>query len=667
MSKINLSYQDTTFECDKNKLSEQSLFFKNMFEFNLPDDKISLDYLHGICEELTKERLVNIFDYIHESNHENFNTLFPNEQFEEYFTISDFLCMNTLRCMLVKNLLNEIICSDTPKLRNSLVTKFQQIHYIISEDNLQELFDQCLMNNNTLFTQLLTVYKYGRLISRSYKNQYFDLFKINDCITYDPTETVNLLPIINYSNNITAKNQIIIPETEFKDALSEFTFNLLKYIPFESGNFIYSGGSLYDVLTHNYTSETINNYVDIDIFALDAAKKKGTIKHILQGLSQDGYECYVAMKSAVVYIFIVGVPRLLQLIFTKQTSHDTIINDFDCSHVKSYYDGSRVYMSGDCINGLMNGCSHLYEISNLNRIYKILHRRLSVSNCLLDTCIVKKNNSHDYANLTEIDYNILLKQPNVMSYIEKCKPWDIDLDTVCRLYEFTQDQVQHIQVNEETNNLEKKAIANSDEYGKKFALKVPTWDMIEYTDKIFKSGKEICVHIEWNKSYFINLIPYCRIRLTGTIMHLSRCYETPIAISLRIAKTKDNIKLLDNLDTLTQRFSTFSDTCNKFPKQDKNKEFKIIKKYIDTYKKEEKDLENYYYLNIATRLPYNEMANISEKFAPGNNITVNCKFYAELSCIDTGACKRKFEYRDIMCRLSIKEMPTAIKLVDSNQ
>lgn len=243
--------------------------------------------MDGICEEFTKERLVNIFDYIHESNHENFNTLFPNEQFEEYFTISDFLCMNTLRCMLVKNLLNEIICSDTPKLHNSLITKFPQIRYIISEDNLQELFDECLMNNNILFTQLLTVYKYGRLMSRSYKNQYFDLFKINDCITYDPTETVNLLPIINYSNNITAKNQIIIPETEFKDALSEFTFNLLKYIPFESGNFIYSGGSLYDVLTHNYTSETINNYVDIDIFALDAAKKERDYQaHITRFISR---------------------------------------------------------------------------------------------------------------------------------------------------------------------------------------------------------------------------------------------------------------------------------------------------------------------------------------------------------------------------------------------
>jgi hypothetical protein len=641
-----------------------------MFEFNLPDDNISLDYLDGICEEFTKERLVSILDYIHESNNENLDKLFPIEQFDEYFTISDFLCMNTLQYILVKNLLNEIIRKETPKLCDSLITKFQQIRHIISESNLQELLDQCLMNNNSLFTQLLTVYKYGKLISRDYyKNQYFDLFKINDCITYNPNDNVNLLPMINYSNNIVPKNQIIILESEFKDTLTEYTFNLLKYIPFESGNFIYSGGSLYDVLTHNYTSETINNYVDIDIFALNAAKKKETINHILQGLRQDGYECYVATKSAVVYIFIVGVPRLVQLIFTKQTSHDTIINDFDCSHVKSYYDGSKVYMAGDCIDGLMNGCSHLYEISNLNRIYKILHRGLSVSNCLLETCIVKKNNSHDYASLTEIDYNILLKQPSVINYIEKSKPWNVDLDTLCRLYEFTQEQVQHNPVNEETNNLEKKAIANSDEYGVKFSLKVPTWDMIEYTDKIFKSGKETYVNVaSMNTSHYINLMPYSRMKLTGTIMDLVQIHHFPIFINLRIPKTKDNIKLMNNLDILAQRFITFADTCDKFPKQDKNKEFNIIKKYIDTRKEEEKDLENYYYLNISTVLPYNEMTNAVEKFKPGNEITINCKYGVQLSAIVTHTCNRTSKplYQDINLKLSVKEMPNIVKLIDSD-
>lgn len=168
-------------------------------------------------------------------------------------------------------------------------------------------------------------------------------------------------------------DRIIIKEKDFFASLQNKTFGILDCIPFEEKNCVYSGGSLYDIITMN----TLNK-VDLDIFLYgDLELQKGTIKKILINLCSK-FTVYPIIEKNFINIYIHNIPLTVQIICTNYDHPDKIINSFDCSYVKSYYDGTTVYSSLDCVDSLLTQSVKIYGVKKLVRLYKIINRNLDI-------------------------------------------------------------------------------------------------------------------------------------------------------------------------------------------------------------------------------------------------------------------------------------------------
>lgn len=129
----------------------------------------------------------------------------------------------------------------------------------------------------------------------------------------------------------------------FEQKLGKYTFSLDKVIPWEDNNFVFSGGLLLDIITNKFNPEL----TDIDLFFYGPAESKHkTINKLLDNLDLQEYYYLIGINSSVIYIFLQGVPRIIQLIMTDKTDPESIVNSFDFEHVKSYYDGTKLYSLG---------------------------------------------------------------------------------------------------------------------------------------------------------------------------------------------------------------------------------------------------------------------------------------------------------------------------------
>lgn len=641
-------------------------YLKNIFEYinnpekayNINDNNKKNDVYITFDKTRASEEILLQLPYYH---------LFPLEKYYEYYEIIDFLCINNLQIILTKNLLRiakntkqfiiskftiyipeTVVLNDEEKLtdiinnqvqnaldtynsrlkafaKNIIIKDFKNIQYITEANNLRKTFLKYIKTND-LMQKVINTNGYIELIDYRHKNVYFNLFKICNNILYnEPYNNINLLPITNLKPIDHKKGNVIIKPEQFKDILEEYTFGLLKHIPFHENNYIFSGGSLYDVLTHNYDQESLNNFVGLDIFVLSDAKKNDTITKIITSLKLDNKECYVTMKDTEVYIFIIGIPRMIQLIFTNQTNPEKVINSFDCSHMKSYYDNKKVYMSGDCIDGLRNGCSHLYEVYNVNRIYKILHKGLNVSDHLSDIKIVNQDNNRKLYYPKSIDYLELIQHPEVIDYLEKCKPINVkDLDNLCVLYKFEKDKIYHVSVETEVTSVDDLVkVIFDDNLKKLMILDVCNIDTLEYTEKILKNNMDNNINIT-KKNYIINMLSYCKIRLVGTpVATQVKLSET--ILTLRIQKTQEVKKFMKSLSKLEDKLLSFNNV--KFSKKEALN-VNIIKEYIVS----ENNMD-YYTLRINFK---NYINNINDTklckniFTKTDRIVVDCIYCAEV-------------------------------------
>lgn len=144
---------------------------------------------------------------------------------------------------------------------------------------------------------------------------------------------------------IDKKNEILYDEYEvenFKSKLSKFTFDLDKIIPWEESNFVFSGGLLLDIITNRFSQD----FMDIDLFFYGPSSSKiKTINKLLNNLEDNQYDYLIGHNCSVIYIFIQGIPRIIQLIITAKENPEKIINDFDIGHLMSYTDGKKIYCS----------------------------------------------------------------------------------------------------------------------------------------------------------------------------------------------------------------------------------------------------------------------------------------------------------------------------------
>lgn len=195
-------------------------------------------------------------------------------------------------------------------------------------------------------------------------------------------------------------------DENFKKKLGKYTFGLDKIIPWEDSNFIFSGGLLYDIVIERFSYDM----TDIDLFFYGPLESKiSTINKLLDNLDNNQYSYFIGHKRAVIYLFIQGIPRIIQLVMTDQTHPENILNQFDLTHIMSYSDGNKLYCSPKAIEHFeaetifQKFKSIEINFFHKNRIIKYIERGIIDRNIMLEkyNWILNKHDTHKYISAKE--------------------------------------------------------------------------------------------------------------------------------------------------------------------------------------------------------------------------------------------------------------------------
>ena len=208
------------------------------------------------------------------------------------------------------------------------------------------------------------------------------------------------LNILNKDGEIKDMNKnnefIKYHDDNFNKKIGKYTFGLDKIIPWENSNFIFSGGLLFDILRDRFSQDLM----DIDLFFYGSEKSKiETINKLLNNLDKNQYDYLIGIHKSVIYIFIQGIPRIIQLIMTNKSTPESIISEFDLIHLMFYTNGNEIYHSKKITqwydylkkyNNGHNGFSYLlnkniHKTFNKDRIIKYIERKVIPSK------IIKQN------------------------------------------------------------------------------------------------------------------------------------------------------------------------------------------------------------------------------------------------------------------------------------
>lgn len=192
------------------------------------------------------------------------------------------------------------------------------------------------------------------------------------------------------------------------------TYELNKIIPwtdYEYGKkygkkfgFVWSGGLLYSAIVGKM--DNLQLLSDIDLFFYGNNKYKIQIlTQIMNNLANAKYKYLVGFNKSVVYIFIQGIPRIIQLIFTSKSCPEEIIDSFDLTHLQSFWDGHNLYSNPITIKQFNNNLTLInptrYKVKP-SRLIKYLKRGLDVNELLYS------------------DYNFILDKSEFFN-LSKCK------------------------------------------------------------------------------------------------------------------------------------------------------------------------------------------------------------------------------------------------------
>jgi len=429
MNEITLIFNGKNYVCNSFENLSKSKYFANQYMYlgkpkilEMPQDLLYctnimfgniVTYLNGtpMNDSLSYPSVLNRTP---RNDSLSYLNLFPFENYIQYYHLVDFLCINDLLEILIKNikLLIKKPYLFTP--HKNLIDDFININggidILTANNNELNFLRKYIKNDDIDYDKI----KYDYFFSKS---TYIKLYSLNYKYKYlsTPDNIINHMTIDGYCRHVRNDN-IFVTKEVFEENLSKYSNNLIKYIPFDYNNIIFSGGTLFDILTDNQNN--LNKCVDLDFFVLKTEKLIDIVERIVKNLVSDNLKVVICYKEIIIYIFVVDVNKIIQIIPTKYETFEDIIDNFDSSHAKSYYDGKNLYTSHDCVHGLMYGYSHLYESRNI-RLYKILDRNLNVSNHIKNASITQL---HYFSNVNliirGISYNDLLNDKAIIKYNE---------------------------------------------------------------------------------------------------------------------------------------------------------------------------------------------------------------------------------------------------------
>lgn len=169
-------------------------------------------------------------------------------------------------------------------------------------------------------------------------------------------------------------NHVIYTEQEFKNRFHEFTNNIFKDINWDG--FIITGGFIYSTLIK--IQDTFLPCTDIDLFVYGETKeaRKTTVRYLLDFFEK--HNVYFTVNRSVINI-VRPNSRNIQIVCTDANNPKDIIDKFDASYVKLYYDGKSVLGSYDSLLSIRTQTTTFTgQTIYITRLYKALRKGLQL-------------------------------------------------------------------------------------------------------------------------------------------------------------------------------------------------------------------------------------------------------------------------------------------------
>jgi hypothetical protein len=189
---------------------------------------------------------------------------------------------------------------------------------------------------------------------------------------------------------------VTVTRQMFDRLYRDFTYGLFDGLP--DGAYVHSGGSLHDVITHQFVStyrvydatalpidvcgivkEYCDDQRDIDLF-LHGTKSQNiqSIVQIIHHLRRSHTLELVDRSSSVIDIKINTLPRTIQLIVATQRNPAEICDGFDMTHLMAYYDWHDIQVNNAWCSAHQTQITRLTYDTTKQRTYKALSRNYAI-------------------------------------------------------------------------------------------------------------------------------------------------------------------------------------------------------------------------------------------------------------------------------------------------
>lgn len=259
------------------------------------------------------------------------------------------------------------------------------------------------------------------------------------CTSYKYTK---LFKMIFNDDFISPSNFIIHKIPDIKSKLKKFTYGLSECVQFilqtpmdKNNNLCFSGGLLNDIIRDNF----MESLQDMDIFLGGNNENKiANINNIILCVKNKfgNDNVFVGYFSSVIYIFVVGIPRILQLVCTNKLMCRSAITTFDYIHLMAYYKNNVLKIKEDALDNtqtliatcnnsqikmfrLFKTCKKGYDISSI-----IDYKNIKINFNDLNK-INRTNKQISYYQTTNNLTNTQINQDQLFN-IFKVKPFDIN-------------------------------------------------------------------------------------------------------------------------------------------------------------------------------------------------------------------------------------------------
>jgi len=343
---MTITFENTVIDVDKELLQNNSPYF----DYNYNNIHISG---YGLYSALDFINLTNLMKQtkIFTDHNQSHKHIYSQTEYEEVYLTNTFCNKHEILHVNLFNIHNYIRMCDTYmffKLKMQLLTIIKTIY-----DHDYDL--------NNIFIHKYSPNVFSPLNIEAIKQKIYDYLN-------DITKNIHIIQHINFEYQREYPDckscDDIININELKNNINAFTNGLYKYIPFGK-NVVLSGSLLLDCVL----DKQCDVYKDMDIF-LTGNNQKETIKKIIDDVHKDYIDCKIYQYVSIVHIIVPNNKISIQLICSQYETAYDIINTFDESYVKMYYDGIKLMMFDDCYKTLKTNVCIVYN-NKLNREFKI--------------------------------------------------------------------------------------------------------------------------------------------------------------------------------------------------------------------------------------------------------------------------------------------------------